>query len=440
MLGRFDGHTRELLSGTAAAFVLKVAGAALSFGVNLLLARSLGVVGSGEYFLALSVVTLAATAGRVGMDLALVRFVAARFAEGDWSGLRGYERRGMQIALVALGLATAGTIAFAPGLGQLFGMEDGAGLIRLMSLSIMPFGLVWVYAGLLRGVKRFSASQFVQNVIVPLLLLPLLVGLTGPFAVQGAVGAYVGAALGGSLVGLYLWRRGLPQDGDHNAREALPPAQTLLESGWPLFWVRIATSVLHWFPTFALGIWATSADVGVFNIALRTALLTGFVLLATNTVAAPKFAEVYQLRDAAGMSQIARQAALLTSLVALAPLVAFMVVPTWVLGFFGDGFAEGAASLQVMAFGYFVSSLVGPVGHLLAMAGYEPLLRNIMGVSTAVAVVCCLMLVPTWGVLGAGIATAVGLVLQNLMAAWMAYRLFRINVLFFLPATTPRLP
>lgn len=46
-----------------------------------------------------------------------------------------------------------------------------------------------------------------------------------------------------------------------------------------------------------LGIWADNTDVSLFAVAWRTAVLITFVLLAVNTTAQPKFAELFARRE-----------------------------------------------------------------------------------------------------------------------------------------------
>ena len=88
---------QEVVNGASVAFVIKVIGAGLSFGFNVLLARMLGADGAGIYFLALTVTTIATVFGRMGLDNALLRFTAANAAVGDWGAVKGIYRKGMML-------------------------------------------------------------------------------------------------------------------------------------------------------------------------------------------------------------------------------------------------------------------------------------------------------------------------------------------------------
>jgi O-antigen/teichoic acid export membrane protein len=55
--------------------------------------------------------------------------------------------------------------------------------------------------------------------------------------------------------------------------------------------------VMMWTSTLVLGVWGTTAQVGIYTTAYRTSMLTGFILITVNTIVAPKFAEYYSLNQ-----------------------------------------------------------------------------------------------------------------------------------------------
>ncbi len=68
---RLDSHMIEVVRGTSVALGMKVLAVGLGFGLNVLLARLLGAEGAGVYYLALTVTSIAAVVGRIGLDNAL---------------------------------------------------------------------------------------------------------------------------------------------------------------------------------------------------------------------------------------------------------------------------------------------------------------------------------------------------------------------------------
>lgn len=72
-----DHHMREIVQGASVSLGVKVVTGILTFALNVVVARALGAEGAGLFFLALTVVTIAAILGQLGLDAAVVRFVAA---------------------------------------------------------------------------------------------------------------------------------------------------------------------------------------------------------------------------------------------------------------------------------------------------------------------------------------------------------------------------
>ena len=97
---QFDEHNQELIRGVSAAFLLKVLGAGFSFGLSVVLARLLGAAGSGIFFLAFTIVVILATFGRVGMENALIRFIAANISADKPGKVLGDYQKAMLYSLI----------------------------------------------------------------------------------------------------------------------------------------------------------------------------------------------------------------------------------------------------------------------------------------------------------------------------------------------------
>lgn len=427
---RQDRHFRELLRGASLAFVVKISGAVLAFVFNWLLARTLGAEGTGLFFLALTVGTIASVCGRMGMENTLLRFVAAGAAQEDWVRVKGVHRKGMLIALGAGALATVVMLLLAPMLAH--GVFDDPNLtrpIQWMALSVIPSTLMVLYGESLKGLKRMLAGSFVQQSqgagLFGLACLGLI--LLGPDArVETVIGVYVIASVVVALLGFGLWYQATPSlrgvSGHFDTRQ-------LLQTSLPLFWVTAMHLLMNWVGTFALGIWATNTDVGLFNVAYRVALLPTFVLFATNSIAAPKFAALYEQGDLNGIATTMQHSTRMMTLAALPIVLPCLAAPGWIMGLFGSEFAGGGLILLILIVGQFINVVTGSVSKLLMMTGHERSVRDIITVTAVLNVALNVGLVPHFGVLGAALASAICLVTQNVQASYLVYRRFRLLVI-----------
>lgn len=420
MRARLATRTRELLGGSATALALKLVGAGIAFAFDVLLARTVGAAGAGLYFLALSVASVSSVVGRVGLDNTLLRFTAGSVAVSDWASVAGVYRKG--IGLAAIGsLAVAGTaFLLAPWLASsLFGKPDVATPIRLMCAAVPALSLLVLHGELLKGLHRILESQLVQAVGVPAVSFVALLVLAPRLGVTGAVSAYVTATFVTVCVGIWLWRRSTPK-----LREAQPrfPGRTLLASCFPLLAVALMHLATRWAGTVLLGVWSTSAQVGIFTTAFRTSLLIGFALFAVDTIASPKFAALHRKGDTDGLAQTARQAAILMAALASPVIVLFLAAPGWVMSLFGPEFREGGTVLVILAVGQFLNVLTGPASALLMMSGHESTLRNTTGVGALAYVGLAAVLIPSLDMVGAAVAWTLSLAVREGLGALFVYR------------------
>ena len=425
---KLDEHMLEVINGAAVALVLKVLGAGLTFLFNLVLARTLGAEGAGLYFLALTVTTIATVFGRMGLDNTLLRFTAANASVGDWGAVKGVYVKGIKLALIASVFSAIAVFVFAPVLAnKVFQKPELAIPMRWMSLAVVPMSVLILHAEMLKGLKRIRDSLVVFGVGVPAISLMAFLLLGGSYGVKGAVWAYASGVILTGFFSVIFWRMATPQ-----LRKVSASFRTndLLKSSIPLFWVASLNMLINWTATFALGIWGTKEDVGLFSMASRTAMLISLILTSVNSISAPKFAELYKKKEMAALGTTARNTAKLMTLIASPLLLLFLIAPQWVMGMFGGEFQKGSIFLSILAIGQFVNVATGSVGYLLMMSGKEKLMRNNLVLIAFISILLNAILVPIYGILGAVIATAVCLSLQNLIAAYMVSSCFGIKYFY----------
>lgn len=422
---------REVVSGATVAFVMKAMGAVLAFAFNVLLARFLGAEGAGVYFLALTVAMVASVIGRVGLDNCLLRFVASNAEVNDWSAVKGVCRKGMTLALAASAAAAALVFIAAPWIASsVFANPDITWPIRMTAFSIVPFSLLSLYAEMLKGLKHIRDATLIQGIGVNGLSLIGLYLVGSSLGVSGAILAFTIAAAVTSIAGFWLW-----SSASAGARGVTGHFDTgkMLGSSMPLLWISVIGLVISTASTFILGVLGTKADIGIFGVASRTAILISFLMIAVNSIAAPKFAALYRLGDMEALGSTARSSAKLLTVLVAPVLLFFMIFPSSVMGLFGEQFRQWGNVLRILAAGQFANVVTGSVGYLLMMSGNERLLRKNIAYTALLNLLLNLLLIPVMGVMGAAIATSVSLALQNLHASYLVYRKIRIVTIPWLP-------
>lgn len=417
---RIPGANRDILLSSGVAMGLKVLSSVCMLGFNLLVVHHFQPDIAGEFFLCITLVLVSSQVARFGLDNVLVRRISVLVKQGDGAGLEALYASTLAVSLAA-GIAIAALLyAGAPAFAEVVFSNPGmAPMVQIMALSIPFYTACLLHSYLNQGLKRvvqyIVGLNLAQVSIASLLLLLAVQGL-GWAAEPRLLGlCYVsGCAL--TLAGMLATTRRRIRLRPGAARWST--ARELVREANPLFITALTQLVMVWSSQFLLGVWASPADVAVFTIAQRIAMLTSFVLVAVNSVVAPRYAELYhdgKLAELESMSQLSVRLMLALS----APLLlAMLLVPSPILGLFGDTYVHGAVVLMVLALGQFINVVTGSVGYLLQMSGHYREVRNntLIAALTAVALNC--LLVPAWGSLGAAIAAATALSLVNVLGVW----------------------
>lgn len=414
-------HMREVIQGGAITFMARGGGTLLGFLFNLLLAKLLGAAGSGVFFLALSFVLCFEALGRLGLEWSLVRYTASAVVQQNWGELKGIYVQSIKICAVATAILTFMLLLSAGWIGQLFNKPEIVQPLLVLSWAVMPIALARLMAASLRGLKLTFKSQMVES-IFPIGSALLL---TYPLALLSGVSGVAIAYLAGWIITLFVgWR--LYQHATSGFANAKPsfPLRTLLTSSFSLVWITISGLLMNQFAIFVLGVESEPAEVGIFNVAMRTSLVLTFVLLAANNILLPKFSEIISVGNKADLEKMARNSVTIMSLMVVPICFVIVLFSSQIMGWFGADFRSGAMALEIMAYGQLVNVLTGPAGDLLIMGGHERLTRFITILALLVNMLLCIVLIPNFGLEGAAVAVACSSVLQSLVCLFMVRKHF----------------
>jgi O-antigen/teichoic acid export membrane protein len=313
---------------------------------------------------------------------------------------------------------------------KVFSKPDLTEPMRWMALAVVPMAILILHAQLLKGLKRIRDSQLVQSISIPALCL-LGLYIFQARGVNGAVWAYAIASVLTAFAGYCLWRTATPQLKDSVGRFK---TGELLCSSMPLFWVAFMGFLMNWAAIFMLGVWSTSADVGIFSVATRTATLITFILISIHNIAAPKFAALYKQGDMETLGSVARSSTKLMTALATPLFLLFILAPGWVMSIFGSQFADKGPVLALLAVGQFINVAAGSVGFLLMMSGNEQAARRDVMLGSGMNLILNMLLIPPFGLMGAAVATSMSWIVLNLLLSVSVYRILGINILWSLKA------
>jgi len=422
------GHRAILARGALGAFVVKITGAGVLFGLHVLLARLLGVSQYGIYVYAITWINILAILCLLGFHTSLVRFIAEYKAKQQWGLLRGIIHRSTQAVLafsILVGIIAAIIIFFLR--HRLSGELAIAFYIGFGSLPI--FALCRLREASLRALKCVVQSELLLRLVRPVLLALIVLGLfftlREPLEAANVMAGNLIAVVGTLAVGVILLRKAIPESASQ--AEPVYAQRQWLKVSLPLLLIAGMHIILKRTDIIMIGaIWGPD-DAGIYSAASRISDLVVFALMAINSILAPMISELYSTGKNKELQRLVTLAARAIFVFTLMFSIILGVFGKSALSLFGAEFVVTYVPLLILLTGQLVNALAGSVGLIMTMTGHQNQAGAIIVGSTAVNIVLNVLLIPLFGLTGAAISTAFTMVLWNITMLVYVQRRLGIN-------------
>jgi O-antigen/teichoic acid export membrane protein len=272
-------------------------------------------------------------------------------------------------------------------------------------------------------------AQLPTMLIRPVLFL-LLIAVTYSmrkvhFSAPLVICLHAGAAFFALYVAFSMLRRRLPSD----VRMALPAndARTWVRSGIPLMLMGGMYLVNSKADILMLGSIRGLEMAGLYQVANKASGLMTLVLGSINASLLPVIAGLYASGEMERLQKALTKSARAAFLMSL-PIGLFLIFfGNWFLALFGQEFVKGQSALIILCVGQMFNVAAGSVQITLVMTGHESEAARGVAVSAAVNIMLNALLIPKWGINGAALASAISLVLWNVVLIRYILRRLGIN-------------
>lgn len=421
-----DHDIYELLKGSSTTLILKVGGFLLSYIFYFVLARLYGAEVMGIFALAITLAGIFALIGNAGMDNAIVRFVAENMAHEKFTRVKAAYKKSLHIVLpLSIAASLVMYIASSFLANRLFHKPEMLEPFRIIAFAIPFMVFTGLNVGALRGLKKIGQSFIFQTVLPPLFNIIALTGITYILLKGYLAPIYanvLSASVGAFISGFLIIKSIRSLDTKIVSQEHLGYKE-LLKVSLPMSITSAMVFIMGWTDVLMLGIFTTSEEVGIYRVALKIGMITSICLVAVNSIAAPKFAELYFKNETERLSNIIKKSSKLIFWSSFPILLMLALFSEQVLSVFGNKFTQGHSALIILCIGQFVNASCGSIGVFLNMTGNQNIIRNAMFAGVVVNIILNYILIPIYGITGAAIATAIGTISWNLIASLLAYRL-----------------
>jgi O-antigen/teichoic acid export membrane protein len=436
---------RRLLSGSTWASGGRIGGAMLGIVTNGLLARLLSPQELGAYFLALSIVSLGAVVGSMGLPKTVVRLVAENM---------GLDRSGRTLRAIrtVLGLGVLGTLGISLAyllagdlVGELFQPQYSSllvGVTGLMAGWIAIAVVQEITAETFRGFHDIRLATLLGGlatggksggVIMRVLLLGIL-ALLWVRSAETSLATVLLVSIGSGSVSVLLsiWllyakvsSLGSSQETQQQEEEPVS-AKEVLEDAIPFLAIALTSFMLLSADIWILGALGSGTDVAVYGAASKLVTFVAMPLLIVNLVLPPIVAEMYAQGKMSQLERTLRTFSTLAGIPSLLVLAVFMLLGGPILGLVYSKpiYYSGTAVLVlvILSAAKLIAVWSGSCGLVLQFTGHQTSMLRVSLLTSPLFFVVAILATQRYGSVGVACAAGLTTTLQNVIMVMLAKR------------------
>jgi O-antigen/teichoic acid export membrane protein len=411
-----DTSFSEILTGSVWALSARVIAMAVGFAFSVLVARLYGAEVVGIVAIINSFLMLVTLFTVMGTPTSILRLIPEHMAKySPSSAFRVYRKT--QYIVIAVSIATGALSFFCADLiaEKMFSKPHLSFYFALASIFIVFQSLMTLNTQAVRGLRLIRLFALMQVLPQTFNLLFLIgVGILWPsddVPIYAVLFGFTITSITGWAVMEYVFKKRM-QPADKIQAIA---GRTIVSMSLPMFMAGTMSFIIGNSGVIILGMFRAEAEVGYYSIAVKLATLTSFVLQAIDSMAGPKFSELFSLDKLDDLFHVAKKSAKLIFVITVPMLIGFLIFGKPILSIaFGKEFITAYPALVFIVVGEFVNSISGSTGMFMNMTGNQNTLSNIMIFAAILNIIINLWLIPIWGITGAAIAAMISLCLWNI--------------------------
>lgn len=376
-----------------------------------LLARWVGAEFLGIYSLANAIMLISEVVAKMGLETGVMRFVSRLNPELDQEKIQKIIASALKMTTIfSLVIMVALIISSGAIVKNILNEPPLLKLVIIIFAIAIPFNaLTLVSAFATQGFKRLKYKILVTQFLNPTLLLTTMVicywfisaesALMAPMLITGIIGFFVMLGVLKKVTGV-----------SNNQIMKAKVDTSLLNFSYPLMFVTILQTFMHWMDILMLGYFTDATTVGLYHPAARTAGLLQALLLSFISIYAPMMAQFHREGDRKKMDDTYKLVSRWLLMCAIPISAIFIIFPGKVMLLFGPEYLPSAKILVILTGATFIQAIFGAAGPTLSMSGHTKLvLWNTIG-AFALNFGLNIYLIPNYGIIGAAIATLTSLI------------------------------
>ncbi|MCH9659596.1 MAG: polysaccharide biosynthesis C-terminal domain-containing protein [Bacteroidetes bacterium] len=409
----------EILKKGGAALFLRIFGFLAGYFFVYLTVRYFGAETQGRISLSFSIMIVSSLVCRLGADVNFVKIFAINNNIENAKGL--YFKSWPLFFLMAASLGVV--LYFGAGFISSWAFNDPKLELYLKwtAPSIVFFTLLLINASVFRGLRKNALYAFLFNggrFVFTLVFFLLLIFLWDKDPISTIIAHTLALGTLFLISVFYIRKYMFPK-----TKETTYSVKPFILDSLPMFLSASMIVLLGWTDTIILGIYEESSVVGMYSVVLKIATVVSFSLQAVDSILAPKLSRAFHDKDMRLFKSLIKFSTIINAVIAIGAVLFIFIFQDFILNIFGAEFQQAATAMLILCVGQLFNAVIGPVGSMFQMTGYQKVFQNILIVSFIINLALNLLLIKDYGINGVAVATAVSLIVSKLVSAYYVKKL-----------------
>jgi O-antigen/teichoic acid export membrane protein len=416
-----DDFLKKIISSSFLIFFGNIASMVATFGIGILLIRTVDQKDFGIIALANTIITIVVIISTMGFGNGIPRLLAKYQEHNDQTKAQQIIATSQLLCLFTSIIIVCLLYFFSGEMAVYFHKPRLEFIGRIFVLMIPPLIFIQLTTANFRGLKKtlpkiifrdifFNFSRFFLLVVIYFMGLDVFAVAWGYVAVTWFV----------CLCYLLYFYKTIKFDTLLFFNPSV--ARELLLFSIPLLGVVLLDNIVNWVGTLSVGYFSSSVEIGIYAASQRltpilkmpfTAVLYIYLPLATSMVVKHQFSEM----------KILHSSACKWIFISTLPLLLFFLADAdfIVNKLFGENYSATATILRLITIGIFFQCFLGPSGITIIAFGKTSPVLTTSAAACCIAVLLNVLFVPLYGALGAAISMATAKIISCVLLAFSLY-------------------
>lgn len=409
---------RDVVKGASVIYVGLFLELLIAFLAQILAARYLSVGDFGGLTVGTALLDIGAIVAGLGLANGLTRYLPRTEAS---------EKRMLAFIAVGTTLVTSAVLGAAIVLNAsfiasaVFGSPNVTVSVGIFGAAIPFAALLNVAVGGIRGQERSVDWVVVKNIVHPLARITLVVGAVLYGLEQaGLAGAYAVPYAISAVVALVLLHRSLPHSRAPFDRDRV---EEVVRYSLPFTLTSLSTFVYRSVDIFLILYFLGDTETGIYGVAFAAVSFMRMFSTATGFLSTPIASRLEGDRAIEDVMELFRSVVrwlIIASTCALVPLGVF--AGDFIAAIYTSKYASGGPVLLILAVGFAFDNVLSIHNSILEAVGRSKTLSVNMTAAAVLNLALNLVLIPTYGIIGAAVATTAAYFLRDGLATVQVHR------------------